>query len=59
MQHIWTIFNQDIHTCRSAIKIDEGEIFQDNLIHRLSYFTRKNPQKRELISYEDIIYNGV
>lgn len=59
-QHIWTNFNQNIQTCdRSTIKIDEGDIFQDNLIHRLSYFTRKNPQKRELISYKDLIYNGV
>lgn len=65
--YIWAIFNQNIQTYdRSAIKIDEGEMFQDNLIHRLSYFTRKKSTetrtdflKRFIMGYVDIIRNSL
>lgn len=50
--------NQNMHTFDiSAMKINEGEIFQVDFIHTLSYFTWKNPQEQKLIFKE--IYNAV
>lgn len=54
MQHILPIVNKNAHTCeKSLIEFDEKENIQDNFIHILTFFTRKNSQERKLISYGD------
>lgn len=55
MQHIWTIFIRNTHTCeRIAIEIAEGNNFQDNFIDILSSFNQKNSQERKQIPYGDL-----
>lgn len=49
MQYIWTVFNRNTHTCdKDAIKIDERENSQDNLIETISFVTQKNSQEQNL-----------
>lgn len=51
MQYIWTVFDRNTLTCsceRGAIKIDEMENSQDNLIETIVFVTQKNSQEQNL-----------
>lgn len=48
-------FNKNAHTCKkSVIEIDKTENIEDIFSYTLLFFTRKNSQKRNQISYRDL-----
>lgn len=49
------IFNENKHTCdRRVIETERRKKLQDNLIHVLSFFTKKNSQEQKQISFGNL-----